>query len=125
LWCEPRVASTWCQRRSWPVSFALATTLPLAKLNAPSAFDFGLLAAMGSLQLGLSLYLFMRGAPHLTAAQVDLLTLLEVILAPIWVWLAFSEVPAPLSSLARGTRGAPTEAARPGCHGCGPQEGQP
>jgi drug/metabolite transporter (DMT)-like permease len=77
--------------------FALATTLPLAKLNAPSAFDFGLLAAMGSLQLGLGLYLFMRGAPHLTTAQVGLLTLLEVILAPIWVWLAFSEVPAPLS----------------------------
>jgi drug/metabolite transporter, DME family len=43
------------------------------------------------------LLLFMRGAPHLTAAQVGLLTLLEVILAPIWVWLAFGEVPAPLS----------------------------
>ena len=28
--------------------------------------------------------------PHLTAAQVGLLTLLEVILAPIWVWLAFA-----------------------------------
>ena len=54
---------------------------------------------MGTLQLGLGLFLFMRGAPHLTAAQVGLLTLLEVILAPIWVWLAFAEVPAPLSLL--------------------------
>ena len=44
---------------------------------------------MGVLQLGLGLFLFMRGAPHLTAAQVGLLTLFEVILAPIWVWLAF------------------------------------
>ena len=79
--------------------FALVATLPLAKLDAPSAFDFGLLAAMGCLQLGLGLFLFMRGAPHLTAAQVGLLTLLEVILAPIWVWLVFAEMP-PLLSLA-------------------------
>ena len=64
-------------------------------MAAPSAYDLGLLAAMGALQLGLGLFLFMRGAPHLTAAQVGLLTLLEVILAPIWVWLAFAEVPAP------------------------------
>ena len=79
--------------------FAMAATLPLASLGAPSAYDLGLLAAMGTLQLGLGLFLFMRGAPHLTAAQVGLLTLLEVILAPIWVWLAFGEVPAPLSLL--------------------------
>jgi drug/metabolite transporter (DMT)-like permease len=75
----------------------MAATLPLAHLGAPSAYDLALLAAMGTLQLGLGLFLFMRGAPHLTAAQVGLLTLLEVILAPIWVWLAFAEVPAPLS----------------------------
>jgi drug/metabolite transporter, DME family len=77
--------------------FALISTLPLAKLNAPSAFDFVLLAAMGYLQLGLGLILFLRGAPYLTAAQAGLLTLLEIILAPIWVWLAFAELPAPLS----------------------------
>jgi drug/metabolite transporter (DMT)-like permease len=77
--------------------FALMSTLPLAKLTAPSAFDFVLLAAMGCLQLGLGLFLFMRGAPHLTSAQVGLLCLLEIILAPIWVWLAFAELPAPLS----------------------------
>ncbi len=77
--------------------FALAVTLPFATWDAPSSSDFGLLAAMGVLQLGLGLFLFMRGAPRLTAAQVGLLTLLEVILAPIWVWLAFAEMPAPLS----------------------------
>jgi drug/metabolite transporter (DMT)-like permease len=69
--------------------FAMGATLPLASVAAPSAYDLGLLAAMGTLQLGLGLFLFMRGAPYLTAAQVGLLTLLEVILAPIWVLLAF------------------------------------
>lgn len=82
--------------------FAMAATLPLASLAVPSAGDLGLLAAMGALQLGLGLFLFMRGARHLTAAQVGLLSLLEVILAPIWVWLAFAEVPAPLSLVGGG-----------------------
>ena len=77
--------------------FALLATLPLANVGAPTAYDLALLALMGGLQLGLGLFLFMRGAPHLTAAQVGLLTLIEVILAPIWVWLAFGEVPAALS----------------------------
>ena len=52
---------------------------------------------MGSLQLGLGLFLFMRGAPRLSAAQVGLLSLLEVILGPIWVWIALSELPSPLA----------------------------
>ncbi len=55
--------------------FAMAATLPLASLAAPSAYDLGPPpAAMGTLQLGLGLFLFMRGAPYLTAAQVGLLT---------------------------------------------------
>jgi drug/metabolite transporter (DMT)-like permease len=82
--------------------FAVAATLPLASLAAPTARDLGLLAAMGGLQLGLGLFLFMRGAPHLTSAQVGLLALLEVILAPIWVWIAFAEVPAPLALMGGG-----------------------
>jgi len=82
--------------------FALAATLPFASWDAPSAADFSLLAAMGIVQLGLGLFLFMRGAPQLTAAQVGLLTLLEVILAPIWVWLAFGEVPSLLSLIGGG-----------------------
>lgn len=77
--------------------FAMAATLPLASLSTPGTYDLGLLAVMGALQLGLGLFLFTRGAPRLSAAQVGLLTLLEVILAPIWVWLAFAEVPSTLS----------------------------
>jgi drug/metabolite transporter (DMT)-like permease len=78
-------------------TIALLATLPRATPSAPSSYDFALLAAMGVFSLGLGLFLFMRGAPYLTTAQVGLLGLLEVILAPIWVWLAFDEVPAPLS----------------------------
>lgn len=73
--------------------FAMATAAPLADLGSPSLRDFGVLAAMGTLSLGLGQFLFMRGAPRLTAALVGLLCLLEVILAPIWVWLVHDERP--------------------------------
>jgi drug/metabolite transporter (DMT)-like permease len=75
----------------------MAATLPFAGLGSPSAHDFGMLAALGAIQLGLGLFLFMRGAQKLPAAQVGLLCLLEVILAPLWVWIAFAEVPAPFA----------------------------
>ena len=73
--------------------FAMAAALPMASLSAPTVRDLALLAAMGTLSLGLGQFLFMRGAPKLTAAAVGLLCLLEVILAPIWVWLAHDERP--------------------------------
>lgn len=77
--------------------FAMAATLPMAALGSPSPAGFAVLATMGSLQLGLGLFLFMRGAPRLNAAQVGLLSLLEVLLGPIWVWIAFGELPSPLA----------------------------
>jgi len=82
--------------------FAVLATAPLAALAAPEGRDFAVLAAMGVLQLGLGLFLFMRGAPRLTAAQVGLLCLLEVLLAPVWVWFAFAERPSTLALLGGG-----------------------
>ncbi|MSO76359.1 MAG: DMT family transporter [Alphaproteobacteria bacterium] len=77
--------------------FAMAATLPFANLAGPSGSEFAILAAMGTVQLGLGLYLFMRGAPHLSAAFVGLLGLLETVLAPFWVWLVFREIPSALA----------------------------
>ncbi len=34
---------------------------------------------------------------HVPAAEVTLLMLLEVVAAPVWVWIAFGEVPAILT----------------------------
>jgi len=73
--------------------FAMAASAPLADLGSPSLRDFCVLAAMGTFSLGLGQFLFMRGAPRLTAALVGLICLLEVILAPIWVWLIHDERP--------------------------------
>ena len=81
--------------------FAALAALPFAAPAEVSAQDLGLLVLMGSVQLALGLFLFLRGTPHLTAAEVGLLTLLETVLAPIWVWAGVGEEPGP-ATLAGG-----------------------
>jgi len=44
-------------------------------------------------QMGLGLLLFTAGVRLIPAADAGLITVLEVILAPVWVWLAFGEDP--------------------------------
>ena len=48
---------------------------------------------LGGGQIGLGLALLTIGARLIPAAQVGLITLLEVVLGPLWVWLALSERP--------------------------------
>ena len=51
------------------------------------------LALLGIGQVGLGLALLTVGARLIPAAQVGLITLLEVVLGPVWVWLALNEQP--------------------------------
>jgi drug/metabolite transporter (DMT)-like permease len=66
--------------------------LPFAHL-AVTPGDLALLALFGVGQVGLGLVLFTAGVRLIPAADAGLITVLEVILAPIWVWLAFGENP--------------------------------
>ncbi|MFN0159749.1 MAG: DMT family transporter [Burkholderiales bacterium] len=66
----------------------------LAGSLAVGGTDLGLLALMGCVQLGLGCYLMTLAVPHLRAAEIGLLSLIEPILAPIWVWLGVGEKPA-------------------------------
>jgi drug/metabolite transporter (DMT)-like permease len=52
-----------------------------------------MLALFGASQSALGLTLFSFGSRMVPAAEATLLTALDVPLAPLWVWLAFSEVP--------------------------------
>lgn len=51
------------------------------------------LALLGAGQIGLGLILLTIGARLIQAAQVALISLLEVVLGPLWVWLAVGERP--------------------------------
>jgi drug/metabolite transporter (DMT)-like permease len=88
------------------VSMAPATCLAqlmLLVVAAPIALADGVgigvpdvlwLALLGAGQIGVGLILLTIGARLIPAAQVALISLLEVVLGPLWVWLAVGEQPA-------------------------------
>ena len=49
---------------------------------------------LGVGQMGLGLAFLTLGARLIPAAEVALITLLEIVLAPLWVWLTILETPA-------------------------------
>jgi drug/metabolite transporter (DMT)-like permease len=49
---------------------------------------------LGFFQLGLPCMLLVIAARHLSATELALLALLEVLLGPLWAWLGAGEVPA-------------------------------
>lgn len=73
--------------------------LPLAYLGSVGSLDWFYLAAFGVTQLGLGLLFLTEGSRRIPAAQVALIGSLDIPFAIILVWLAFSEVPPPLTML--------------------------
>jgi drug/metabolite transporter (DMT)-like permease len=71
-----------------------AGAAPFAAWGAVDGRGLGLLAALGIGQIGAGLAFMTLGARLIPAAEVALLSLLEVVLGPLWVWLARSERPA-------------------------------
>jgi drug/metabolite transporter (DMT)-like permease len=61
--------------------------------------DIGLSFTYGAVGIGGGLLLFTLGSRHVPAAELILLSLTEVILGPLWVWLAFAEQPSALTIL--------------------------
>lgn len=68
--------------------------LPLALPFQAAPRDLALLALLGCFQLGLPCMLMVVAARHLSAPEISLLALLEVVLGPLWAWLGAGEVPA-------------------------------
>ncbi len=66
---------------------------PFAQPGSVDARDLGLMVVLGFGQMGLGLAFLTMGARLIPAAEVALITLLEVVLGPLWVWLAYSERP--------------------------------
>jgi drug/metabolite transporter (DMT)-like permease len=74
----------------------LLLVLTMAPISTPGDVggrDLALLIAIGAVQMALGMGLFAAGARLVPAAEAALITLLEVILGPIWVWLVLSERP--------------------------------
>jgi drug/metabolite transporter (DMT)-like permease len=78
---------------------AALLALPLASPLTATASDFRYLAISGLVVLPLGFGLLAVAPRHIPGAEVALITLLEAVLGPIWVWLALGEVPAPAAVL--------------------------
>ena len=74
-------------------------TLPLALPFQATLHDVGLLAMLGVVQLALPCLLAVRASRVLSATEISLLGLLEVIFGVTWVWLWGNETPAPATLL--------------------------
>ena len=70
-----------------------AVTLPLSVPFAATSKDVLLLAILGIFQLGIPCVLMVRASAHLSAPELALLGLLEVLMGPLWSWLGAGEVP--------------------------------
>lgn len=72
---------------------SMAASLPWALPFSASARDLAVLATMGVFQVGLPCMLLVLAARTLSAPEIALLGLLEVVLGPLWAWLGAAEVP--------------------------------
>ena len=76
---------------------SIAVALPFALPLELSGRDLAVLAPMGCIQLGLGCLLMTRATRTLAAGEIGLLSLVETILAPLWVWLGTGERPSALA----------------------------
>jgi drug/metabolite transporter (DMT)-like permease len=67
--------------------------LPFALPFSATTQDVLLLAFLGVTQLGIPCMLLVLASRTLLAPEIALLSLLEVVLGPLWVWLAVGEEP--------------------------------
>jgi drug/metabolite transporter (DMT)-like permease len=74
---------------------------PFARIGPVSQLPMLHLVLFGTCQLGLGLVFLAFGMRRVGATRAALIGLLDTPLAPLWVWLAFSEVP-PLLTLVGG-----------------------
>jgi drug/metabolite transporter (DMT)-like permease len=74
--------------------FSAVLMLPYALPLQASAHDVAILAILGFFQLGLPCMVMVAASKSLSAPEISLLCLLEVLLGPLWTWLGAGEVPA-------------------------------
>lgn len=78
---------------------AAVVGLPFLLTATPTPKDWGILGFLGIFQLGLPFILYGYAIKRLEAIEVVLLSTLEPILNPVWVFLINGEVPGPMALL--------------------------
>lgn len=76
---------------------AALVAVPFAGIPTVTLHDLVLCAVLGTVSGTLAQFLFTIGARYVAAPELVLLTLAEVVLAPVWAWLGVGEVPTVLT----------------------------
>lgn len=71
----------------------LACAAPFASTARVGSLDVTLLALLGVTQIGLGFIFLTIGSRLIPAGEVAVITLLEVVLGPLWVWIFLAEQP--------------------------------
>ena len=85
-------------------SILVAGAILLAQRQAivASPWDIGVSVAIGAVILSLGMLMYTLGSKVIPAAELTLLSLIEVLLAPLWVFLALGETASPATFLGGG-----------------------
>jgi drug/metabolite transporter (DMT)-like permease len=75
-------------------ALVVLAVVPLTHPSTVTAHDLTFLVLLGVGQVGLGLAFLTVGARLIPAAEVALITLLEIVLGPLWVWIVLAERPA-------------------------------
>ncbi len=73
--------------------FTAIVGLPFATPSSASPLDWLVLAAFAFTSIPLAFFMFLAGARKIPAAESGLITTLDVVLSPLWVYLIFAENP--------------------------------
>jgi len=95
---------------------------PFVQLSHLSWADVGWLALLGCGQIGLGAIFFISAARFIPSSEMAMIFLLEVVLGPLWTWIALSETPN-IATLAGGAAIIFAVGAQVG--GFGKREGRP
>jgi drug/metabolite transporter (DMT)-like permease len=88
-----RMDAVWLISLNHLVTAVILLPLILHWGQRPTGTQLGWLAAFGILQMGLPYVLFARGVRSVPSHQASFIVLLEPILVPVWVWLAWRHDP--------------------------------
>jgi drug/metabolite transporter (DMT)-like permease len=97
------------QRRNPGMSLTTITTLGSlisgivafaeARTQAVGAYDLAIMALFGFATVSVAFLMFTEGAKHIPAAESALISMLDVVLGPLWMFLLFAERPGPAAVL--------------------------
>lgn len=66
---------------------------PLMSATIPSLYQLFVMALFGMLTTGLAYILVLTGSRYLSSGEASFLSMLDVVLGPLWVWMVFAEQP--------------------------------